>query len=102
MYAVVESGGKQYRVAPGDYLRLERLEAKPGDEISLKALMFSDGKNLVIDPSALGKVSVTARVVEQDRGKKVIVFKYKRRKKYQRKNGHRQYLTSVVIKDITA
>jgi len=103
MYAVIFSGGKQYKVSEGDLLRVEKLEKNVGDEVVFdKVLMLGGGSSIVVDASELSGKTVTAKVVEQANAKKVVVGKYKKRKKYRRKIGHRQPYTSVVISKIDA
>lgn len=103
MYAVVETGGKQYKVSKGDSLKVEKLEGKQGDIITLGSVIaLGEGKDLTVGSSALSGATVTAEIVEQTKGDKVIVFKKKRRHNYRRKNGHRQNLTLVKISDIAA
>lgn len=98
MYAVVKTGGKQYKVKEGDVLRFEKLPGNVGDSISFdKVLMHSDGENVNIGQPHLDNVEVTGHIVEQGKAKKIIVFKYKRRKRYRRKQGHRQQYTAVKI-----
>lgn len=101
MYAVVESGGKQYRVEKGDALLVDRLPAKEGETVSLRAVAFSD-KEMVIDPPSLEKVVVEAKVAEHLRGKKIRVFKYKAKKGYRRRAGHRSELTRLEVTEITS
>jgi large subunit ribosomal protein L21 len=103
MYAVVETGGKQVRVAPGDVVRVERLEGEVGSAITLdvvKLLVKDDG--FVIDPSALASATVSCTITDQARDKKVRVFKKKKRKKYRKLRGHRQYYTELKIDAIDA
>jgi large subunit ribosomal protein L21 len=101
MYAVVRSGGKQYKVSAGDVLRVEKLDAQVGDRIALKdVLMISDGESVQVEPSQLAQAEVTARVTAHGRRKKIVVFKYKRRKGYRRKQGHRQGFTELAIENI--
>ncbi len=101
MYAVVRTGGKQYRVAQGDLLRVEKLAGEVGDKISLGEVLFVGGNGEVkIGTPTLPGVKVTAEIVGQGRAKKIIVFKKKRRKSYSRQRGHRQYLTTVKIVEI--
>lgn len=101
MYAVIEQGGKQYRVHPGDVVRLERLDGRPGDELTLdRVLMVSDEDDLKVGRPLVEGASVSGTIVEQHRAKKIIVFKYKRRKKYRLKQGHRQHYTAVKIQAI--
>lgn len=101
MYAVIVSGGKQYRVQEGDTLRVEKLEGEVGAEVSFnKVLMKADGDDVQIGAPALENVAVEGHIVEQGKDKKIIVFKYKRRKRYRRKQGHRQHFTAVKIAKI--
>jgi len=101
MYAVVSSGGKQYKVQKDAILRVEKISGDIGAPVSFdKVLMFSDGENVNIGQPVLEKVSVNGHIVEQDKAKKIIVFKYKRRKRYRRKQGHRQQYTAIKIDSI--
>ena len=101
MYAVIKTGGRQYKVAPGQVVRVGKLEAEVGDEVSLpEVLLVRDGETLKAGTPALDGVTVSATVVEQDRAKKIIVFKKKRRKGYQKKQGHRQDFTALKIASI--
>jgi large subunit ribosomal protein L21 len=100
MYAIVFTGGKQYKVAEGDVIEIEKLEAEPGETVKFDALFLNNGESIVTDPEALAKVTVEGEVLKQYRGEKVIIFKFRRRKRYQRKRGHRQYLTQVRITKI--
>ena len=101
MYAIVSSGGKQYKVQKGEILRVEKISGDIGVPVSFdKVLMFSDGENVNIGQPVLENVSVNGHIVEQDKAKKIIVFKYKRRKRYRRKQGHRQQYTAVKIDSI--
>jgi large subunit ribosomal protein L21 len=99
LYAIVESGGKQYKVEKGETLLLDRLPAKQGDKVDLRAVMFRDG-DVVTDPAELEKVKVEATIAEHLRGPKIRVFKYKAKKGYRRKAGHRSELTKVEITDL--
>lgn len=103
MYAVIETGGKQYRVSEGETLRVEKLPNAAGDKLSFDTLLFADdgGKVLVGSPKLAG-VRVEAEVVEQGLGKKITIFKYRRRKNYRRKQGHRQPFTAIRITSIKA
>ena len=101
MYAIVDSGGKQYRVKEGDILKVEKLAGEVGDNVSFdKILMFSNDENVNIGTPLLEDVTVNGHIVEQGKAKKIIVFKYKRRKRYRRKQGHRQQFTAVKIDNI--
>jgi len=101
MFAIVKTGGKQYRVAPGDQIVVERLDGDVGTEVSLgHVLAVGDGDSGAIGRPTLADASVRARIVQQPRGTKVIVFKKKRRKNYRRKHGHRQELTVLRIEEI--
>jgi large subunit ribosomal protein L21 len=103
MYAVVKSGGKQYKVSAGDVLRVEKLEAPVGDTITFEdVLLVSDGENIQTEPSALSGAKVTARITAHGRRRKIVVFKYKRRKRFRRKQGHRQWFTELAIENIEA
>ncbi len=102
-YAVIETGGKQYRVTKGDVLDVERLEGDVGSTVTLSQVMaLNDGASLSVGTPAVEGAEVTAEIVDQFRGKKVVSFKKKRRKGYHRKVGHRQELTRLKIADIKA
>lgn len=100
MYAIIATGGKQYKVAEGDVIDVEKLDAEPGDTVSFDVLLLNDGTSTVVDPAKLADAKVTAEVLEQFRGEKVLVFKLKKRKRYHRTQGHRQYLTKVKVTKI--
>jgi large subunit ribosomal protein L21 len=100
MYAIVSTGGKQYKVAKGDVIDVEKLNVQPGDKVELDVLMLNDGATSTVDPSALEGKKVTAEVLDQFKGKKVIIFKFKKRKRYRRTRGHRQNLTKVKIVEL--
>jgi large subunit ribosomal protein L21 len=103
MYAVVATGGKQYRVETGEILRVEKLAGDVGAEIAFdQVLMLGDGEAVRIGQPVLEGASVKGHIVEQGKSKKVLVFKYKRRKRYRRKQGHRQLFTAVKIDSIDA
>ncbi len=103
MYAIVRTGGKQYQVANGDRVRVEKLEGNVGDSVDLNdVLMVVDGEEVKIGQPVLGDAKVTATIAEQGKGKKVIVFKKKRRKGYRLKKGHRQSYTALKIEQISA
>ena len=101
MYAVVNSGGKQYKVQQGQILRVEKIPGDVGNPVTFeRVLMFSDGENVSIGQPELEDVAVEGHIVEQGKAKKIIVFKYKKRKRYRRKKGHRQEFTAVLIDEI--
>ena len=100
MYAIVSTGGKQYKVAQGDVIDVEKLDAQPGDKVALDVLMLADGDTVVVDPTALEGKTVEAEVIDQFKGKKVLVFKLKKRKRYHRTKGHRQNLTKLLISSL--
>lgn len=100
MYAIVSTGGKQYKVAKGDVIDVEKLDAQPGDKVQLDVLMLSDGQNVTVDADALSKMKVTCEVVEQFKGEKQLVFKFEKRKRYHRLNGHRQNLTKLSVVEL--
>ena len=103
MYAVVNSGGKQYKVQQGEVLKVEKISGDVGSPVTFdRVLMFTDGENVSIGQPLLDSVSVEGHIVEQGKAKKIIVFKYKRRKRFRRKNGHRQEFTAVQIDSIKA
>jgi len=103
MYAVIKTGGKQYQVAPGDEIKVERLAGWAGDNVEFdKVLLTSDGENVKIGRPYLEDSKVTGRIARQGKNRKLVVFKYKRRKGYRRKQGHRQQFTLVKIQDIEA
>ncbi|MET0306264.1 MAG: 50S ribosomal protein L21 [Solirubrobacterales bacterium] len=98
-YAVIESGGKQYKVEKGSSLLVDRLSAKEGDKVSLRAVLFRD-KEVVAEPKELEKVKVEAKVAEHLRGPKIKVFKYKPKKGYRRRAGHRSELTRLEVTEL--
>src|SRR5438128_2613714 len=102
MYAVIEAGGKQYRVQPGDRLRVEKLGAEPGSQVSLPVLLVADGESIRVGQPTVAAASVTAEVIADEKGEKLTIFKYRRRKGYRRKTGHRQVYTALKIVDIKA
>jgi len=103
MYAVISSGGKQYKVQEGEILKVEKLSGDVGGSVSFDdVLMFSDGETVSVGNPGLENISVTGHIVEQGKARKIIVFKYKRRKRYRRKQGHRQQYTAVKIDAISA
>jgi large subunit ribosomal protein L21 len=101
MYAVVETGGRQYRLSPGDTIEVEKLAGEVGDTVTLtNVLLLGHGAEVIIGAPRLAGARVEAQIVAQRRGKKIIIFKHKRRKGYRRKQGHRQSLTSLKITGI--
>ena len=99
MYAIIENGGKQYKVSEGDYVKLEKLPQEKGEEVTLPVVMIVDGAT-VKTGSEVGGAKVTATVQRQDKEKKIIVFKYKSKKNERKKQGHRQPYTAVKIEKI--
>ena len=99
MFAVVRTGGKQYRVVQGDVIKVEKLAGEAGSTITLGDVLMADGK---MGAPLVAGASVAAEIIAQDRGPKIIVFKKKRRQNYRRKAGHRQDLTVLRITGITA
>jgi large subunit ribosomal protein L21 len=103
MYAVVATGGKQIKVTKGDIVRVEKIEAPVGDTIELTAVcLLAMEDSLVVDPEILKTAKVVCEITEQDRAKKIRVFKKKRRKGYVRTQGHRQSYTQLKVRDIQA
>ncbi len=101
MYAVFETGGKQFRAEPGSKLRIPSIEAEPGDVVTFdQVLLASDGEAVSVGTPEVKGASITAEVLRHGRDKKIIVFKRKRRKGYRRKQGHRQGFTEVRIDGI--
>jgi large subunit ribosomal protein L21 len=101
LFAIVQTGGKQYRVSPGDILRVERLPGERGDEVLLEqVLLVADGDTIQVGQPLVAGVRVVSEILRQGKAKKIIVFKKKRRKKYRLKQGHRQLYTALEIKDI--
>ena len=101
MYAIIVTGGKQYKVSEGDEIRVEKLDVEPGKEVTFdNFIAVNDDKTLKVAGDVSG-AKVSATVVEQGRGKKVVVYKYKRKTGYHKKNGHRQPFTLVKIEKIS-
>ncbi len=101
MFAIVQTGGKQYRVAPGDILRVERLPGDRGDEVQLdQVLLVADDDSIQVGKPLVEGARVVGEILRQGQGKKIIVFKKKRRKKYRRKQGHRQLYTALQVREI--
>jgi large subunit ribosomal protein L21 len=101
MYAIVKTGGKQYKVAVGDVVEVEKLEGEPGTEVSLPAVLLVDGATVTTDLAALGAASVTGKVVEQTKGPKIRIHKFKNKTGYHKRQGHRQKLTRVEVTSIS-
>ena len=99
MYAIIENGGKQYKVSEGDVVKVEKLNAEVGAEVSFDVVMVSDGESVKVGTD-VGNAKVTATVTAQDKYKKIIVFKYKAKKNERKKQGHRQPFTAVKIEKI--
>lgn len=97
MYAIVKTGGKQYKVSAGDFLNVEKLNAEAGDTVALDVIAVVDGGKIEADPAKASKTKVEAVVVEQFKGEKQLIFKFKKRKNYKRTRGHRQNLTRIQI-----
>ncbi len=103
MYAVIKTGGKQYKVEQGAVLQVEKLEQNEGDRIEFNdVLMYSDGETVTLGSPLVENVKVKAEIIKQAKDKKVLVFKYKRRKGYRRMRGHRQHYTQIKIDSIEA
>ncbi len=101
MYAIIATGGKQYKVAEGDIIKVEKLDAEAGKTVTFNQVIAVSDDTLKVGAD-VAKATVTATVMEQGRGKKVIVYKYKRKTGYHKKNGHRQAYTQVKIDKINA
>jgi large subunit ribosomal protein L21 len=102
MYAVIKTGGKQYKVEKGDKLRVEKLAGGVGDAVTFDQVLMVGGEALKLGKPILAGAKVEAKIVDQGLGKKLVVFKFRRRKNYRRKNGHRQPFTALEITNIVA
>jgi large subunit ribosomal protein L21 len=102
MYAVIKTGGKQYRVSEGDRLRVEKLDGAVGTKIEFAEVLMLGGEKVAIGKPIVAGAKVSAEIVGQGLGKKIIVFKMKRRKRYRNKNGHRQPFTELRVGAISA
>ena len=103
MYAVIKTGGKQYRVAPGDTLKLETLAGEPGSTIAFgEVLMIADGETVTVGAPSIAGGTVSAEILAHGRGDKIRIVKHRRRKHYHKEQGHRQNFTQVKITGITA
>ncbi len=100
MYAIIQTGGKQYRVAPGDILRVERLPGERGAEVVLDQVLMVGGEEVRVGQPLVANASVKGQILRQGQGKKILVYKKKRRKGYRRKQGHRQLYTALQIQEI--
>jgi len=101
MYAVIETGGKQYRVQAGETVRVETLPGETGDAVQFqRVLLLSDGESVSVGRPAIDGALVTGQIVEQGLGEKLVVYKFKRRKNYRKRNGHRQPYTAVKIEKV--
>ena len=100
MYAIVKTGGKQYTVKAGDVFDVEKLAGEVGDKVELPVLFFTDGSSVVTAADELAKIKVEAEIVDHHKGEKKIIFKFKKRKGYKRKKGHRQQLTRIAITNL--
>ncbi len=101
MFAVIETGGKQYKVAPGQKLKIEKLESKIGDSLAFdKVLLVADGETVKIGAPYVDGAKVEGKVVRQGHNKTVIVFKYHSKTRYRKKKGHRQLFTEIEVTDI--
>ena len=101
MYAIIATGGKQYKVAEGDVIRVEKLGVEAGETVTFDQVLAVNNEGLKVGADVAG-ATVTASVVENGKGKKVVVYKYKRKTGYHKKNGHRQLYTKVKIEKINA
>lgn len=102
MYAIIKTGGKQYKVTKDMVITVEKLPQEIGATVELPVIFLNDGKKIVADAATLENAKVTAEVLDQFKGEKVIAFKFQKRKRYKRTKGHRQQLTKLKITDIQA
>lgn len=100
MYAIVRSGGRQHKVAVGDIVEIDKVEAKAGDSVSLTPLLLVDGDKITTDVKKLGKASVTAEVIAETKGPKIRIIKFKNKTGYKKRQGHRQRYTQVKVTGI--
>jgi large subunit ribosomal protein L21 len=101
MYAIVKTGGKQYKVAEGDVIEVEKLVGEPGEAVTLSAVLLVDGDDLVADAAELAKVAVSGEVVAHTKGPKIRIHKFKNKTGYHKRQGHRQPLTQVKVTGIS-
>ncbi len=103
MYAVIKTGGKQYKVRPRERITVEKISGEPGTEIELnEVLLVGEGEEVKVGQPLVSEAKVIAKILEQGRSRKILVFKKKRRKNYKKKQGHRQYYTVLEIQEIKA
>jgi large subunit ribosomal protein L21 len=102
MYAIVKTGGKQYRVAKGDVIEVEKLAGEPGDRVTLSAVLLVDGEQVVTDRARLAEVAVAGQLVEHSKGPKIRIHKFKNKTGYHKRQGHRQRLTRVKVTGISS
>ena len=100
MYAVVKTGGKQYKVSVGEKLKVEQIPAELDSQIELEVLMIADGENIKVGSPVLAGAKVVAKIIAHGRGEKIRIFKMRRRKHYQKRQGHRQNFTQIEIMSI--
>ncbi len=100
MYAIVKTGGKQYKVAEGDVITVEKLDAEAGAAVTLPAVLLVDGETVTASADALAKVSVTGEIVSHGKGEKIVIHKFKNKTGYHKRQGHRQPLTTVKVTGI--
>jgi large subunit ribosomal protein L21 len=102
VYAIVKTGGKQYRVAEGDVIEVEKLDGEPGASLTLPALLLVDGDTVTTEAAGLAKVTVSGEVVAHTKGPKIRILKYKNKTRYRKRQGHRQKHTQVRVTGITS
>ena len=100
MYAIVKTGGKQYKVAEGDLVKVEKIEGEPGSSVALTPVLLVDGSNVTTGAGDLEKVTVSAEIVEHTKGPKIRIMKYKNKTGYKKRQGHRQKLTVIKVTGI--
>ena len=100
MYAIVKTGGRQYKVAEGDIVKVEKIEGEPGSSVALTPVLLVDGAEVTTSADKLAKVSVSAEIVEQTKGPKIKILKYKNKTGYKKRQGHRQNFTEIQVVSI--
>ncbi|MDU0479387.1 50S ribosomal protein L21 [Staphylococcus chromogenes] len=100
MYAIVKTGGKQYKVAEGDLVKVEKIEGEPGSSVALTPVLLVDGATVTTDAEKLSKVTVNTEIVEHTKGPKIKILKYKNKTGYKKRQGHRQPLTVIKVTGI--